>query len=393
MNHKNEIDPKLMEQLAGLQIPAARQPETAAKGRAAFLAEARALAPAVTQTEKVRHTLWITKLQSIFKNPQKEKSPMFSALAAIVLAVTLALGGGGAAIAFAQSSLPDQPLYAIKLLSENARTSLTSDTQTELQLELEFAARRASEIQQMVLAGNSPSLSVEARYQEQVEQAIQLAASLPDSQAIEALAQIQSRLQEQQQVLMQAQAHANPQGQAALANVNQMLQERLQWVEGGMSDLSQLRQTMQNRRQGTAMPGQSNPGMGSGTPRMSGTAMPGNGSGQGPAGTMMASGTPMPGGGMGRTATAANGRMQTPTTGTGSGQRMTATPGTGGDMGGGMQPSATSATSPGQNPSATPGMGGGMGGGMAPSATPGAGSGQSPSMTPGMGGGMGGGRH
>ena len=139
--------------------------------------------------------------------------------------------------------------------------------------------------------------------------------------------------------------------QAVLADASQMLQNHLQWVTDGLSNLALLRQQMQNHSQGTALPGYAYPAMGSSTPGMRSTALPGNGSG---------------------------GTLPTPTNSMGFGQHLTATPG----MGGGMQPSATLAAHPAQNPTATPGMGGGM----PPNTTPGAGSGQSPTRTRAMGG-------
>lgn len=78
-------------------------------------------------------------------------------------------------MAAAQSSQPDQPLYALKLFTEQFRLRLNADPEQEWQLSLEFANRRMAEIQAMLQGGEIPSEPVQGRYQEQVEQTIHLA--------------------------------------------------------------------------------------------------------------------------------------------------------------------------------------------------------------------------
>ena len=112
---------------------------------------------------------------------------MFSTLATIFLIVSLILGGGGATVAAAQNSQPDQPLYGIKVMSENVRQDLAADPQMNFQLALDFANRRADEIASMLEAGQVPPQDVQARYQNQIEQAIQYAVELPSENSEQAL--------------------------------------------------------------------------------------------------------------------------------------------------------------------------------------------------------------
>ena len=292
MNPKSEIDPALMQKLDLLHEVPVRNLGREETGLAAFLQEAQESAGAVTPSNKLRHNRWMHALQSIFVVQRKEQSPMFSTLATILLITSLILGGGGATIAAAQSSQPDQPLYSLKVISEDARINLAADPQSEYQLALEFASRRAEEMKAMLQAGSIPPEAVQARYQNQVEQAIQFAMDLPDNQAVKALDQIQTRLQTQQQAFLQVQANGSPQAEAVLLQTRQMLQERLQWVETGLTDPTQLREQLrlhdQQRKQdqqNSATPGeqstQVSPGSGSGNPWTTGTPTPGSGYGPG----------------------------------------------------------------------------------------------------------------
>jgi hypothetical protein len=325
MNKENNVDPELVKSFAVLQAVSARNPLNARKGRAAFLQQAEEMAKTVTPPEKRRHNGWMHALQSIFFIRRKEQSPMFRALATMMLIISLVLVGGGATAAAAQNSQPDQLLYSIKLLSEDIRLGLTAGTQPQYQLALEFANRRMDEIRTMIQNGSVPPAAVQTRYQNQVEQAIQFAADLPNDQALQALKQVRTRLQTQQQTLEQVQAHGSPLVEAVLQQSRQMLQERLLWVEEGLTDLARLRDQFHQRgqqskqdQQNSTMPAghatQNAPGTGSGNPWTTGTPIPNSGYGPGngagdcttctPAGNGQGdnpwtTGTPTPGSGYG----------------------------------------------------------------------------------------------
>jgi hypothetical protein len=339
MNPINEIDPELRDKFALLQSVQARKPENAEKGRIAFLQQVQEIAKAVTPLENRRHKGWMHALQQIFMTPRKELSPMFGTLATVVVIVMLVLGGGGTTVAAAQSSYPDQPLYALKLWSEDLRLRFTADPQAELQLALEFTARRADEIRVMVQNGSVPPGSVQTRYQSEVEQAIRIAASFPDGQAVQALEQVRSRLQTQQEALLKVRAQGSTQAEASLLRSREMIQERLQWVEEGLKDPIQLRDQLRQRDQlrdrdplSTSAPaGQATqagqPATGNGNPWTTGTPTPGSGYGPGPgSGNPWTTGTPTPGSGYGPGLGPDPTRTCTPGSGDGPGPQPTQRP-------------------------------------------------------------------
>jgi hypothetical protein len=325
MNLKSEIDPELMQKLALLHVVPVRNLEREETGLAAFLQEAQEFSGAVTLPQKRRHNRWMHALQSIFVVQRKEQSPMLSTLATILLIASLILGGGGATMAAAQNSHPDQPLYSLKVISEDTRMNLSADPQSEYQLALEFANRRAEEMKAMLQAGSIPPEAVQARYQNQVEQAIQFAMHLPDGQAVIALDQIQTRLQTQQQAFLQIQSNGSPKVDAILLQTRQMLQEHLRMVGVGLANPTLLRdqlrlrdqQRKQDRLSSSTPEGhatQVSPGSGSGNPWTTGTPTPvsgygpGNGTGDceyctptlgGQGNNPWTTGTPTPGSGYG----------------------------------------------------------------------------------------------
>lgn len=273
----NEIDPGLKRKLDLLKETPSRDAQKAKTGRIQFLQEAQSTAPTVTQNEVLRHKKWLQNNIFFLGKNRKEHQFMFNLLSVIIIAASLILGGGGVTVAAAQTSQPDQPLYAVKLWSEDTRLGLTSSVESQFQLALEFTDRRAEEIQTMLNAAKVPSEEVQTRYVAQLQQAFQFALQMPDEKAIQALKQISTRMQAQLKMLEQVQNNPSPTAEAALLQTRTMLQERLNWLESGLSDPQQFMN--QNKQQA---PAQNQPGTGDGNPWVEGTPTPGSGYGPGP---------------------------------------------------------------------------------------------------------------
>lgn len=273
---------------------------------------------------------------------------MFGAVATIILIVSLLFGGGGATLAMAQSSLPDQPLYGVKTAVEAIRMDLTANPDSRLELALKFADQRAEEIQKMVKANNVPPESVQARYQQQLEFAIQTALMLQADPSMVALKKVQTRLELHLQAFNQLGSGVDGSCAAVLARVRSMLQERLAWVETGADDPLKLQEQLRQRErdpqpaQPSAAPGgtgsQTPPGTGGGNPWTTGTPTPGSGYGPGPGTGDCTTCTPQSTGQGGNPWTTG-----TPTPGSGYGAPPTDDPGAGGGNGATAQPQPTSA--------------------------------------------------
>ncbi len=87
--------------------------------------------------------------------PARTTYPLRSlaALAAALLVVFLVISGG--AVTLAQSSLPGDPLYGIKRLTESVRLAVSGNDPA---LQTEFAARRIGEIEQILALGRAANM-------------------------------------------------------------------------------------------------------------------------------------------------------------------------------------------------------------------------------------------
>lgn len=293
MSINDEIEPDLLEKLTSLKSVPVRDPEKEKQGLVAFLKEASGVTPSITPEQNPRHNRWIYTLPSIFTVRRKEHSPMLNMLMTIIAIASLVLGGDGVAAAATQKSQPDQALYSFKLMSEDVRLSLSKETDQKLQLALDFADRRAAEINLMFQNGNLPSPAVRLRYQNQIEQMLQIALKLSDDLAVQALSQIQIRLKQQEQAFMRVQSNDSTNLTAVRAQIMQMVQERISWAEAGLEDPTQLRDQLQLRDQQqeqnremqfTPSSQIEEPGAGpnAGNPWTTDTPTPGSGYGPGP---------------------------------------------------------------------------------------------------------------
>jgi hypothetical protein len=244
---QQKLDSQLIEKISILRNIPGREPDTAMKGRLAFLQEVQHLSPApVSEPAPRRHIGWKQKIQSIFVHSRKERSPLFTAIATFLVITTLVLGGGGVTVAAAQSSLPEQPLYDVKLWSEDLRMSLTNDPTLEEQLSQEFLDERFEEVVTLIEDGAIPSEPVLIELQNQMEESIRLALNLPADQAVQALLEIKTRLETQEQTMLKLQAENPSTASAAMLQTREMIQNRIQLLDGDLLEPLQLREQQQS---------------------------------------------------------------------------------------------------------------------------------------------------
>ncbi len=224
-----------------------RRPGAMDDGMAKFLAEAASLEPIVSAPAERRHSEW----KSIFSR----KAPLKMTTIATLLAIfTMLFGGTGATVYAAQGSLPDQPLYGVKLATEDVRADLTTNSQNRMALMMNFADLRMREASQLAAQGKAIPASVWQRMAEQYDLALLTAAGLDDAQLYEALPVMQARMLANRNQLMQFGGNSRYSGD--VARLQAILQSDLQVMGMGMSDPSGFRQTMWsgNYRNGWQMP-------------------------------------------------------------------------------------------------------------------------------------------
>lgn len=244
---REPLDSLVQEKLALIRAVPARDPAGAARRRASFLEEAQSLNPAVSDSPLRRHKGWISSAKLIFRT--KERSPMLATLASILLVVSVLLGGTGITVLAAQDSLPDQPLYDLKTFSEDLRIRLLADQQSQLDLDLEFTARRVQELITLSGAGEAPPEAVFTRLQTHLNHALEHAAGLEQNRFPAALQKLQQALQTQEQKLGRAQEQTPSSSQSYLTRAREMVQVRLRLVEEGLKNPSILQERLRNQEQ------------------------------------------------------------------------------------------------------------------------------------------------
>jgi hypothetical protein len=275
----DELDPWLKNTFNDLQNIPPRSPQAEARGRVNFLKQAAVYRQADSQKANQSHKRWSNTIFPLFQ--RRERLPVLNTLVAIVIAVVIFFGGTGATVYAAQDSLPYQALYPLKTWSEDAILSVTGSTQTRLNYVLDFSDRRVAEMAGLLAAGKPIPEAVETRFQNELELALELAAGMDDSQAIQQLEQIRQRAETQMRTMTVLLSEAPESAQPLLLRIHACLQQQIQLATLGETDLQGFRMQLRQRFQNGGGSREKTPGTGNGP--------------QSP-GSMMSTGTPVPSG-------------------------------------------------------------------------------------------------
>lgn len=250
------IDPRLESRLAALSDTPPRNQQAAARGRTAFLAQAEDLKSAVSPAQKPRPKGWII---PIFK----ERPRMITTLTSLVVIFALVFGGAGATAYASQGSMPDEPLYAVKTLTEQIQIQLAGEPGEELALQSRFLDRRFSEMFGLVEAGKELPEPFMLQIQEQMRAMLQLAAGLEDEDLQQFLFQYQNRLQNQiQRMENLPDEDIVPLQTQQRVQIMEQLQLHNQYCADGLADPALLRLRLMQAGNGNAVPPDMEPGLG-----------------------------------------------------------------------------------------------------------------------------------
>ena len=235
MKQDDKLDPRLAAFLDEIKPASARNPQAAARARSRFIAQA------VSASEERRHNWWTTIFQ------QKEKFAMNMIMSALV--VLGLLFGGSATVSAAQDDLPNQPLYQLKLMSEDAKVWLASDPGLKIEMLMEQVQTRTEEMAALTLAGITPPAELTIRTQERIQQALHIASSLDDASMVVAMEQIRTHLQTQEQLMIRLQDGSCTECEPILQQTREMLHNQLGQIESDLIDPEAFRNQNQNQNQ------------------------------------------------------------------------------------------------------------------------------------------------
>ncbi len=181
--------------------------------------------------------------------------PVFKALAIAVIVLVLVTASSITVFA-SQSSLPGDPLYTIKSISEDVRLSLTFSTEAKLDLTMDYTNHRVNEIQGLVTQGKSLPDQTSERYQRELEEELQLAAQLDDQQLHAALVQIKAQAESQGMTVEELIARLPNQASPAIIHLQERLREQVELSMIGEQNPQAFRREIHDREHGRQGPNQ-----------------------------------------------------------------------------------------------------------------------------------------
>lgn len=238
MKNQDKLESLLRKNMEELKDVPARNPHAAARTRAQFLARA------VSASEVHRHKKWMFTFR-------KENFAMNLIISTLVIAGLLF--GGGATVRAAQDDLPNEPLYAVKMWSEETRLQFQNNPQDKADYLMTMAQTRIEEMAQLVADGEPIPEETPILLQQHIQQALQLCTNTEDATCDQTMLQIRDRLREQDHLMQQLLIDAPEDAQPILLRTRDMLRTQLQLVEDGLL----LGEMNQNMIQNQNMNGQS----------------------------------------------------------------------------------------------------------------------------------------
>lgn len=228
----------LLQTLAPVEMPAASDWQV---DRQQFLAEvARCRSQSVSPGRLARLKGWIvhTLLEQLPLPVYqwKEQRHMSTLLIKATLIFSLIFGSVTSTAVLAANSLPDSPLYPLKLAMEQTRLTLASQPGDQADLHLSLAGVRSQEMAQLALAGKVPDQATLTGLQQHLDQSLNLAAQMPDEPMLGLLTQARQMIQSQQQQLVQTQAQVGQPARAALDQATALLDQANRDIEVGLRD-------------------------------------------------------------------------------------------------------------------------------------------------------------
>lgn len=223
----------IQSQIKNLDNVPPRNPDKAYVGRVNFIRQAKIQSTNVTNPAIMRLTVWDRITQRMETKIMK--------LAGIVAIIALLLGGTGASVAAAQTSMPGDLLYPVKIFSEDIRLDLTTNEESQFNLAMKFTQRRFDEIHTILEEDGTPSEEMMATYQNQIKHNLELALELDEPE--EAIEEFQGMLQNQNQIMTQFNHGAEI--EPYQFQMQSMMQYHLEMIEEGVQNLQMMKEQLQ----------------------------------------------------------------------------------------------------------------------------------------------------
>lgn len=244
MKDQHELEKFVTRQLDEIKSVPPRNPHMVSRGRAQFLGKA------VSMQALPRQKGW----SSIFRKERYAMNVLLS-----ILMIAGLLFGGGMTVSAAQDDLPNEPLYAVKMLAEDFSLQFQFNEEAKVNRLMELAQVRIQEMTRLTNAGEPIPDQLRLRLEQHIQQALQICANMDNPTLERTLLQMRDRLRdrvhdmEQLQLRTQDQLQLQTQDQLQLRTQEQlqtqirtMLQQRLQLVDEGLQNRELFREQVRN---------------------------------------------------------------------------------------------------------------------------------------------------
>ena len=164
----------------------------------------------------------------------------------ILLAVLLFLGAGGGTAYAAQTAMPDEMLYPVKLFTEDVLVEVTNAPESRVNLLQYYANRRIEEITQEILDGDVPDEAIQARLEEQLRLMVAAIDQTSGQDQNRLREQARNTLIQQDQIMTILQQYSGEGQKEALDATQNQVRNQLQNLGAGIPDPQLMRERIQN---------------------------------------------------------------------------------------------------------------------------------------------------
>lgn len=167
----------------------------------------------------------------------------------ILLAVLLFLGAGGGTAYAAQTAMPDEMLYPVKLFTEDVLVEVTNAPESRVNLLQYYANRRIEEITQEILDGDVPDEAIQARLEEQLRLMVAAIDQTSGQDQNRLREQARNTLIQQDQIMTILQQYSGEGQKEALDATQNQVRNQLQNLGAGIPDPQLMRERIQNQQE------------------------------------------------------------------------------------------------------------------------------------------------
>lgn len=157
-------------------------------------------------------------------------------IARVAAVLALAVVGLAGLNQVAEASMPDSPLYPLKLGIEDARLSLTFDPREQAQLAMAFVVERADELERLANSGSQVPAAVEQQLVKELSVALSSAARVDVQETSPVLMQLSQLAETQRLRLAQLAENSVSADRDALRSAEQALVHARMQAQAGMDD-------------------------------------------------------------------------------------------------------------------------------------------------------------